>query len=92
MIIKRSVGFEEGSLHAFQEKLVVISLPPPEAYLRVVSSCHSDHISDLILESDLDVNEHGCVDPYPRPLWVQYILHVVGDLVGDLVNLRKTIS
>jgi hypothetical protein len=62
---------------------------PLEVYLKDVSSCHSNQISDLISESYLEVHEHSCVDPEPRPKWAQSILPTTNYLVGDLTDPRR---
>jgi hypothetical protein len=66
LFIEGSEKFDEGPLHAFQEKPATAFPPLPKANLREDSSCYMDQISDQISKYDLDVHEHAIIDQFPE--------------------------
>jgi hypothetical protein len=92
LFIEGSEKFDEGPLHAFQEKPATTSLPLPKANLREDSSCYMDHISDQISKYDLEVHEHVITNPNLRPQWEQHTQQVIEDLVGEPIDPRRTRS
>jgi hypothetical protein len=92
LFIQRSVKFEEGPSHVLLEKSTPLSLSPLVAELWENSS---DQIYDQIFEYDISnifYQKQEVAGLEHQPRWAQQTLEATSDLVGDLVDPRRTRS
>lgn len=90
--IKRSVKFEEGPLHVVSDHPVGDLLDETIEEGFDSHSSISDDDDEKVLSSDLEVDDQVMVSLEPLPVWAKKTMHDTGELVGNLVDLRRTRS